>query len=48
MPDLSAPTSNSDFYFVPAEDHETAVLRILELVNSRIPKHFGLNSIRDV
>ena len=31
MPDLSAPVGESDFYFVPAEDPETAVQRILEL-----------------
>src|SRR5271168_3569138 len=48
MPDLSAPVGGSDFYFVPAEDPETAVLRIVELVKTRIPKRFGLNSIRDV
>jgi exodeoxyribonuclease V alpha subunit len=48
MPDLSAPPSDSDFYFVPAEDPETAVQRILELVKTRIPKRFGLNPIRDV
>ena len=48
MPDLSAPARDSDFYFVPAEDPETAVQRILELVKTRIPKRFGLNSIRDI
>ena len=48
MPDLSAPVGGSDFYFVPAEDPETAVRRIVELVKTRIPKRFGLNSIRDV
>ena len=48
MPDLSAPVGDCDFYFVPAEDPETAVLRIVELVKTRIPKRFGLNSIRDV
>jgi exodeoxyribonuclease V alpha subunit len=48
MPDLSAPTGDSDFYFVPAEDPETAVQRILELVKTRIPKRFGLNPIRDI
>src|ERR1700723_2235316 len=48
MPDLSSPTGDSDFYFVPAEDPETAVQRILELVKSRIPKRFGLNPIRDI
>jgi ATP-dependent exoDNAse (exonuclease V) alpha subunit len=48
MPDLSAPAGDSDFYFVPADDPETAVLRIVELVKTRIPKRFGLNSIRDI
>jgi len=48
MPDLNSPTGDSDFYFVPAEDSETAVQRILELVKTRIPKRFGLNPIRDI
>ena len=48
IPDLSVPVGDSDFYFVPAEDPEAAVQRILELVKIRIPKRFGLNPIRDV
>jgi exodeoxyribonuclease V alpha subunit len=48
MPDLTASAGDSDFYFVPAEDPETAVPRIVELVKIRIPKRFGLNSIRDI
>src|ERR1700733_6638600 len=48
MPSLSAPAGESDFYFVPAEDPETAVQRILELVKIRVPKRFGLTSIRDI
>jgi exodeoxyribonuclease V alpha subunit len=48
MPDLSAPADNSDFYFVPAHDPETAVQRTLELVKTRIPMRFGLNAIRDI
>jgi AAA domain/ATP-dependent RecD-like DNA helicase SH3 domain len=48
MPHLSAPAGDSDFYFVPAEDPETAVQRILELVKTRLPKRFGLNPIRDI
>jgi exodeoxyribonuclease V alpha subunit len=48
MPGLGAPAAESDFYFVRAEDPETAVQRILELVKTRIPKRFGLNPIRDV
>jgi exodeoxyribonuclease V alpha subunit len=48
MPDLSGPAGESDFYFVPAEDPETAVQPILELVRTRIPHRFGLNPIRDI
>jgi AAA domain len=48
MPGLSAPAGDSDLYFVPAEDPETAVPRIVELVKTRIPKRFGLNSVRDI
>jgi UvrD-like helicase C-terminal domain/ATP-dependent RecD-like DNA helicase SH3 domain/AAA domain len=48
MPDLTAPAGDSDFYFVPAEDPETAAQRIVELVKIRIPKRFGLNPIRDI
>jgi exodeoxyribonuclease V alpha subunit len=48
MPDLAPPAGDSDFYFVPADDPETAVARILELARTRIPKRFRLNPIRDV
>jgi exodeoxyribonuclease V alpha subunit len=48
IPDLSPPEKESDFYFVQAEDPETAVARIIELVKTRIPKRFGLDSIREV
>ena len=37
LPDLSKPEGDSDFYFVPADDPETAVARIVELVKTRIP-----------
>jgi exodeoxyribonuclease V alpha subunit len=37
-----------DFYFVEADDPETAVARIIELVKTRIPRRFGLDPIRDV
>jgi exodeoxyribonuclease V alpha subunit len=48
MSDLSASAGGSDVYFMPAEDPETAVPRIVELVKTRIPKRFGLNSIHDI
>ena len=38
----------SDFYFVAAEDPETAVSRIVELVKTRIPGRFGLDPVRDI
>src|SRR5262249_61590433 len=48
IPDLSPPDADSDFYFVRADDPETAVPRIIELVKIRIPKRFGLDPIRDI
>jgi len=48
IPDLRKPEGESDFYFVPADDPETAVPRILELVRARIPQRFGLDPIRDI
>ncbi len=48
IPDLSPPGPNSDFYFVRADDPETAVMRIIELVKTRIPKRFGFDPIRDI
>ena len=48
IPDLSKPEGDSDFYFVQADDPETAVLRIIELVKTRIPARFGLDPIRDI
>ena len=48
IPDLSPPGSDSDFYFVQAEEPEIAVQRIVELVKTRIPARFGFDSIRDI
>ena len=48
IPDLRKPEAESDFYFVEADDPETAVARIIELVKNRIPRRFGLDPIRDV
>jgi len=48
IPDLSRPGTDSDFYFVQADDPETAVGRIIELAKTRIPKRFGLDPIRDI
>lgn len=48
IPDLSPPGADSDFYFVQANEPETAVARIIELVKTRIPKRFGLDPVRDI
>ena len=48
IPALDAPDGESDFYFVPAEDPEQAVERIIALVRSHIPRHFGLDPVRDI
>jgi exodeoxyribonuclease V alpha subunit len=48
MPDLSSPGTESDFYFVRADDPQTAVGRIIELVKTRIPKRFGFDPVRDI
>ena len=48
MPEFDQPEQDSDFYFVPAEDSETDVGRIIELVKTRIPRRFGLDPIRDI
>src|SRR5271154_6565946 len=48
IPDLSRPEGGSDFYFVQADDPETAVPLIIELVKARIPQRFGLDPVRDI
>ncbi len=48
MPDLGAPDSDSDFYFVPAGDPAIAVDRIVKIVCNRIPKRFGADPVRDI
>ena len=48
IPDLSKPEGASDFYFVQADDPESVVPRIIELVKTRIPQRFGLDPIRDI
>jgi exodeoxyribonuclease V alpha subunit len=48
MPDLGKPPADSDFYFVPADDPDTAVVRIIDLVRTRIPQRFGFDPVRDI
>jgi exodeoxyribonuclease V alpha subunit len=48
IPDLGRPEGDSDFYFVRADDPETALTRIIDLVRTRIPQRFGLDPVNDV
>ena len=48
IPELDPPEAISDFYFVPADDPEGAVPKVLELVRTRIPRRFGLDPVRDI
>ena len=48
IPDLDPPEEESDFYFVPAEDPEDAVQKVIELVSVRMPRRFDLDPIRDI
>ena len=48
LPQLDRPEDDSDFYFVSADDPETAVRRIIELAKTRIPRRFALDPIRDI
>jgi exodeoxyribonuclease V alpha subunit len=48
MPELERAAPESDFHFVPAADPETAVQRIVELVQLRIPRRYGLDPVREV
>ncbi len=48
IPDLRKPTGETDFYFVPADDPEQAVPRIIQLVRSRIPRRFDLDPVKDI
>ena len=48
MPDLEAPGSDSDFYFVEVADAEDAAAKIVKVIAERIPARFALDPIRDV
>ncbi|WP_395714402.1 ATP-dependent RecD-like DNA helicase [Reyranella sp.] len=48
LPDLARPEGDSDFYFVTADEPETAVARVVELVKARMPRRFGFDPIRDI
>ena len=48
MPNLDRPEEISDFYYIPADNSETAVVRIVDLVKTRIPQRFGFDPVRDI
>jgi len=48
IPALSKSRGASDFYFVQADDAESAAPQIIELVKTRILKRFGFDPIRDI
>ena len=48
IPDLGKVAGETDFYFMPADDPEDAVPKIINLVGKHIPRKFGLDPIRDV
>ncbi len=49
LPELqSAKDQPSDFYFVPAEDAEDGLRKVVEIVAGRIGRRFGLDPISDV
>jgi exodeoxyribonuclease V alpha subunit len=48
MPEPAVKDAESDFYFVERDDPEQILQVLLDLVRTRIPARFGLDSIRDV
>ncbi len=48
VPDLTRPEGDSDFYFIPAEDPETAVQRVVEVTRDHIPRRFGFDPLREI
>jgi len=48
LPDLRAPDSTGDFYFVQGEDPEQAVGLLIRVVTERIPQRFGFDPVRDI
>jgi exodeoxyribonuclease V alpha subunit len=48
MPELQSAESGSDFYFVGRETPEEIAATLVRLIQDRIPKHLGLDPIRDI
>ena len=48
MPELAPRGTDTDFYFIERDDPEQIALTLVEMVQQRVPKRFGLDPIRDV
>lgn len=48
MPESAPAGGDGDFYFVEADNPETVIDRIRQVVTARIPARFGLDPLRDV
>jgi exodeoxyribonuclease V alpha subunit len=47
-PRLAEKGESSDFYFVTAEEPEAIAQTVVDLVQTRLPRKFGINPIRDI
>ena len=48
MPELPAKDGESDFYFIDRAEPDQIAATLVEMVKTRIPSKFGLDSIRDI
>ena len=48
MPSLAEKGESSDFYFIEAEEPETIAQTVVDLVQTRLPNKFNLDSVRDI
>ncbi len=48
FPSLPVRREESDFYFIPAEEPEAIADTIVDLVKTRLPKKFAVDSVRDI
>ena len=48
LPTLPARGEVSDFYMIEVEDPEDIARTIVDLVNTCLPRKFGIDSVRDI
>jgi len=48
IPDLRSQPKESDFHFIESNEPEPTIAKILDLVKTRIPRHLGIDAIRDI